>query len=281
MKDRSGMPYDVVAFSTDEHAMMLSLEEEGAFHRLLRHAWINGSIPDDIPQLARICRCVSLNQMRKLWPALAPLWPLDPLDTSRRLNPKQESEREFRQMKSGKAAESASKRWAAQRQAKALTSGTANAMRTHNEGNASLPILSHPSPSHPDNVSPQNSGTPKIPSVPEQKSANGSKPNSENQNGKAKPDLAALWGPVEGYIRKQVVSEVFDELYAGIRIVALNANFVELAVPSALIERNGGNARETAESLTAKILESQTGLLRGRMLKVISFEKFIEKELGA
>lgn len=137
------MPYDVVAFSTDERAMMLTLEEEGAFHRLLRHAWINGSVPDDIAALARICRCKSVAHMQKLWPALDPFWPNDPLDATRRLNPKQESEREFKLEKSGKAKESAVKRWEAARRAKAVSNGNANGMRTHmptqSEGNAPLP----------------------------------------------------------------------------------------------------------------------------------------------
>lgn len=143
MKDRSGMPYDVVAFSTDERAMLLTLEEEGAYHRLLRHSWVNGGIPDDIGQIAQICRCAELDQFRKLWKALKPFWPRDPLDKSRRVNPKQESEREFKQEKSGKAKVSAAKRWQLEREAKALQSSNANAMRTHTEtqceGNAPLP----------------------------------------------------------------------------------------------------------------------------------------------
>ena len=52
MKERSGMPYDVVAFSTDEDAYLWTNQEEGAFHRLMRHAWINGGIPDDMKKIA-------------------------------------------------------------------------------------------------------------------------------------------------------------------------------------------------------------------------------------
>lgn len=144
------MPYDVVAFSTDERALLLTLEEEGAFHRILRHAWINGSVPDDVHTLARICRCKSVSQMQKLWPALEPFWPQDPLDNSRRINPKQESEREFKQEKSGKAKESAVKRWESARKAKAISNVTADAMRTHmptqSEGNAPLPSPPLPVP---------------------------------------------------------------------------------------------------------------------------------------
>lgn len=149
MKERSGMPYDVVAFDTDEDAKFWTNQQEGAFHRLMRHAWINGGIPDDLPKIASICR-ESVSQMNKLWPAIEPKWPVDPMHPSRRVNPKQESEREFKQEKSGKAAESAAKRWEKERHAKAEQSSNANAMRTHmpkrSEGNAPLPVPPLPSP---------------------------------------------------------------------------------------------------------------------------------------
>ena len=48
MKERSGMPYDVVAYEADDLAMQLSESEEGLFHRMLRRAWMNGSIPSDL-----------------------------------------------------------------------------------------------------------------------------------------------------------------------------------------------------------------------------------------
>lgn len=99
MKQRSGMPYDVVAFSTDERATLWTLEEEGAFHRLLRHAWINGGIPgDSLTSLAQICRC-DVPAFTKLWAALEPSWPLDGR-TGRRTNRKQEAERKYLKAKS-------------------------------------------------------------------------------------------------------------------------------------------------------------------------------------
>lgn len=71
------MPYDVAGFETDEAARNLTLDEEGAYHRLLRHAWINGSIPDDLKRLAGICR-IPIQTMRRLWPALARFWVIAP-----------------------------------------------------------------------------------------------------------------------------------------------------------------------------------------------------------
>lgn len=143
MKERSGMPYDVVAFSTDEAAMMLSLESEGAFHRLLRHAWINGSIPKEERQLAQICRVITMNQMRRMWEQLSPLWQTHPELSDRLVNPKQESERMFVNAKSDKAAASADKRW------KTKKGPDANALRTHSEGNATSVNSSNASPPRP------------------------------------------------------------------------------------------------------------------------------------
>ena len=144
MKERSGMPYDVVAFDTDERAKLFSLEEEGAFHRLLRHAWINGSIPDDLLRLSRICRCGSVKKMEKLWLALEPLWPIDTMCAGRRINAKQESEREYKHEKSGKSRESAVKRWEVNRNAKAVSEPSPHVPISHCDGNAPYPSLPHP-----------------------------------------------------------------------------------------------------------------------------------------
>ncbi len=139
------MPYDVVAFSTDEEACQWTNQEEGAFHRLMRSAWINGGIPDDMFKIAKICR-EPVKVMAKLWPAFESKWPIDPMQPDRRVNPKQESEREFKQEKSGKAAESAAKRWENERKAKAMLAATDSAMRTHSDGNAPLPVPPFPVP---------------------------------------------------------------------------------------------------------------------------------------
>ena len=89
------MPYDVVAYEADEAAMMLTPEQEGLFHRLLRRAWMNGSIPDDVDKCSKICR-VTKFQMRRAWPALRPLWLESVSEPGRLLNAKQEREREWK-----------------------------------------------------------------------------------------------------------------------------------------------------------------------------------------
>jgi uncharacterized protein YdaU (DUF1376 family) len=138
MKERSGMPYDVVAYEADEYARLLDPWEEGVFHRMLRLAWMNGSIPADLRQLADLCR-VRPSSLRKSWPNLSPLW----IEESGRLrNKKQENERLFLESKRNSARESAKLSWKSNKRKKKRS---ANAKRTQSERIASLPI---PSPSH-------------------------------------------------------------------------------------------------------------------------------------
>ena len=61
----------------------MTLEAEGAYRRLLDHQWLNGSIPDDIKALARICGKITPARMGKLWPMIAPCFvPLEaPMDS--------------------------------------------------------------------------------------------------------------------------------------------------------------------------------------------------------
>lgn len=96
MKERSGMPYDVVAFSTDENALMLTNAQEGVFHRCMRHAWVNGSLPCSEVALAAIAR-EPIEVFRQLWkPPLEDMWTTHPEIANRLINKKQEEERQFK-----------------------------------------------------------------------------------------------------------------------------------------------------------------------------------------
>lgn len=98
MKTRSSMSYDVVAFETDELAYSLNETEEGIFHRMLRKAWINGSVPADLRELAALCR-TRPSTLKKAWPKLSKMWVPDQENPSRLRNKKQESERIFQEYK--------------------------------------------------------------------------------------------------------------------------------------------------------------------------------------
>ena len=146
MKERSGMAYDVVAFSLDETAQLWTPEEEGIFHRLLRHAWVHGSIPDHLPSLAHFCR-VTEEVFARVWPTLEGSWPLN-LKTHRRTNPKQERERRFREKKKLQSKDAIEKRWAAERR-KGKTKVHTSVLRSNAIRNTSQPIppLPFPTPS--------------------------------------------------------------------------------------------------------------------------------------
>ena len=59
-------------FAADEPVILMSLEEEGAYRRLLDHQWSHGSIPDDMKQLAAICKGASVARMKSIWAAVSP-----------------------------------------------------------------------------------------------------------------------------------------------------------------------------------------------------------------
>jgi len=142
MKQRSGMPYDVVAYETDELALQLSEIEEGLFHRMLRKAWVNGSIPADLVALAPLCR-THLSRLKKAWVRLAPLWTPHPTEAGRLINLKQERERAWVEEKSDKSTQAIEKRW---KEKKTKDGDHTDVLPTNNKGNTPLPVPSHPNP---------------------------------------------------------------------------------------------------------------------------------------
>lgn len=77
-------------FAADEHVLMMTLAQEGLYRRLLDHQWLHGSIPAALPDLARLCKGLTVPTMRKLWPGVLPCFQPLPGDPSRLVNPKME-----------------------------------------------------------------------------------------------------------------------------------------------------------------------------------------------
>jgi len=138
------MPYDVVAYESDDLAMQLTEAEEGLFHRMLRRAWMNGSIPSDLTALAHVCRTHPA-RLKAAWKRIAPLWKSHPTEEGRLVNAKQEHERVWVHSKTISARRSANERW---KQQETKTIVDANALPSQSERNAS-PSHSQPSPSPP------------------------------------------------------------------------------------------------------------------------------------
>src|SRR5262245_11093354 len=106
------MPYDCAAFATDELAVLMTLAQEGAFHRLLRHAWINGSIPCERNAIALLVR-ENFDAFALLWTfPLDKMWVTSSEFPDRLINLKQEKERQYCENKMRSAQASASERWA-------------------------------------------------------------------------------------------------------------------------------------------------------------------------
>lgn len=98
-------------YESDENVKLMSLEQEGAYLRLLCHAWLHGSIPEEVGPLARICR-VSRRKMAGLWPGVRLCF--EPRD-GRLVNPRMERDRAdldaFRRERSESGRRGARSRW--------------------------------------------------------------------------------------------------------------------------------------------------------------------------
>lgn len=86
-------PFYAADYLSDENVMLMSLAGEGAYIRLLCFSWREGSIPNDIKLLARLCRIDSL-AMTELWAELEPCFKQHPDDPTRLVHPRLEKERE-------------------------------------------------------------------------------------------------------------------------------------------------------------------------------------------
>lgn len=68
---RPYMPFYGREFYQDEKVLLMTLEQEGAFKRLLWNCWQERSIPSDLAKLAAICKNTPPKYFEKrIWPAL-------------------------------------------------------------------------------------------------------------------------------------------------------------------------------------------------------------------
>jgi uncharacterized protein YdaU (DUF1376 family) len=99
-------------FLMDGPVLAMSLAEKGAYITLLSVCWLEGAIPDDASQLARILG-VPVGEFRKVWPALAPCF--QRRDDGRLVNKRLEEERRkqaaYRERMSARGTQGAVGRW--------------------------------------------------------------------------------------------------------------------------------------------------------------------------
>jgi len=96
-------------FLSDSNQMAMSLQEAGAYIRLMCHCWDDGSIPDDPIRLARLVGTTS-NQMRKLWPAIRHCF-RNGRQHGRLVHPRLEKERVKQDNYRRRQSDAATKRW--------------------------------------------------------------------------------------------------------------------------------------------------------------------------
>jgi uncharacterized protein YdaU (DUF1376 family) len=72
MKEKAPhMPWYGREFYSDENVMVMTLEQEAAYLRLLWNCWQEGSVPSDIPKLAALAKNTVVGKFeRSVWPAL-------------------------------------------------------------------------------------------------------------------------------------------------------------------------------------------------------------------
>ena len=68
-------PWYVRDFNADPPVQVMSPMEEFCYRRLLDYQWLNGSIPGDVPTLARICKNIPVRQMAKVWAVVGKQFP--------------------------------------------------------------------------------------------------------------------------------------------------------------------------------------------------------------
>lgn len=106
-------PWYPADFLADVAVITMTLEEEGAYRRLLDSQWLNGFVPAEIWDIAAICKNVPVARMRKMWVRLGPLFPeLVPGKLQNgRLERVREERAAFMQRQTDKGRQGANTRW--------------------------------------------------------------------------------------------------------------------------------------------------------------------------
>lgn len=136
-------------FLSSANVSTMTAEQVGIYIRLLCYAWLDGSIPDDLPTLATLAR-VPLATMRRAWPSVGRCWVPSETIQGRLVNPRMEKERakqvEYREHCSNRGKAAAQARWNKQCQsnAPAYADAHAPAMLEINIASASSSAMKSP-----------------------------------------------------------------------------------------------------------------------------------------
>lgn len=129
-------------FLSDEHVVLMSNQELGCYIKLLCYCWREGSVPSDIPRIARLCG-ESVDAMALLWSAIGSCFIELDSKPGRLINPRLDKERkkqeEYRKERSESGRKGAISRWSGK---------NGSAMAKHMAQNSSLSSSSSSSNKH-------------------------------------------------------------------------------------------------------------------------------------
>lgn len=101
-------------YLSDGNVALMTLEQEGAYTRLLCYCWQEGYIPNVIEALAMYCR-VTADKMATLWPGIKKCFETSEKDPEKLVHPRLEKERkkqkDFQKMSTRRGRKGAEARW--------------------------------------------------------------------------------------------------------------------------------------------------------------------------
>lgn len=286
-KQPPSYPWYPSDFAGSAKVAVMTLEQEGAYRRLLDHEWQEGAIPDDVEALARICRTTA-QHMEKLWKTVRKCFTKNPAEPDTLINQKLEKVRaeklKFQAKNQANGAKGGRPKnnpdgnrdeTQTKTQTKPKNNPTNNPKLTHSETQSLTETISQKNPSHisfPISLSQGSEDFSNIQNLarPEERDPGAGRAILGTPSKVPEEKRRAIWAPVEAGLRRDVEPESFARYYAGCELVDLTAKEVVLAVPIALIQRN-----QNSPGLTARILQPRLGdeVLRGRILRVIPLEQ--------
>lgn len=95
-------------YLTDENVLVMTLEEEGAYWRLMLSEWVEESLPTEMIKLAKICR-ISEKKMKKIWENLKNCFEFR--SDGRLIHPRLQKERNKQETNRANKTKAANARW--------------------------------------------------------------------------------------------------------------------------------------------------------------------------
>lgn len=290
MKKPPSFPFYASDFLGSGKVARMTLEHQGAYVRLLCFQWTDGSIPNDLSQLAALCH-VPVKQMERIWAAVKPCFKPHPHHPGELINERLEQVREQKevflqkQAKNGKMggrpkgstknpATNPDETQTEPKNNPSLNSGLTQTITQKKLSPFPFPVSSfQPSP---EELSKHSKSLVREEAESNERTGENGEPGEQKGDPKDPAFLRRLWAPVEQTLREKLAPDTFANYYSGIRIKTLTGNVVIVEVPDALIQRNGG-CTETALLLYDHISRHKHDLLRDRSLKVCVREDTIHE----